>query len=973
MRGYQPLLRMGQARPGRMWRYKRETLRLTGIVCLLALLVAGLTSTAFGQKLEISPEMHTASAASAYALYGVGTLPVETVLRPLHIILSQSLAKKNALSALSIRQQDSRSNDFRHWISPEEFGQRFGADPEDIQTVTEWLRNSGMRSVQVSHGGNIVTFTATVKQLQAALHVQMDRYHMRGENHYANTTSPVLPAALRGIVSTIQGLDDFGLHVQSDRRRRASAATTNGTTGLQGLGPGDLAILYDVKPLYEEAGGGTQPTIAVVGAADASLDDFRQYKKVFGLPANDFQLARVPGSVKASTADAELETALDLEIAGGIAPLAKLLYVEDGDIFGGVAYVIDDRLADVLSLSYTVCELPGPEDFAYEVLAQQGMVEGITWVNASGDSGAAGCDGAGTTSANSGLAVNLPASLPEVTGVGGTRFADVTTKYWSKTPATDGTTALSYVPETAWNGIADNEPVTASGGGISKDFFKPGYQSSIDDSESSREVPDVAFDAAEATPSYLIVTGGRVESVGGTSAATPLFAGITALLNQFLSKEDTPNTSGLGNINPVLYRLAHVAPEVFHDITTGTNLVSCPDGSVDCIGNSLGYIAGVGYDRVTGLGSIDAEKLAHAWTSADLGQSAIVLDAAVPAVNGTIALTAHVQSGSYPPQGVVVFSWTNLSYSNIPADFARVTSGDDGIARTNVSGLPQGVNTVSAVFQGTSALLGAVSAPLNLEVGGSGKPHASIVLMDIQAAYPEGKYLPLAASVTGNLKIPTGSVDFFLGDSLLASAPLVDGIAAALADSLPTSGTSVLTARYNGDDSYSAVVSTGVPVSIVGATMPVTPPASPAPDFTLTVPSALTLAQGENANFPIAIVSLNGFASEVTLTCSGPVNGYGCSVPAKVVPSSSSNVQGRLQMVSVAFLPLGSFLFLGMWMRRQRYVLYALATVGLLLQAGCGLTVNKSAAVNSAVVYPVTITATSGNLHHSAILSVTVQ
>jgi hypothetical protein len=957
-----------------MWRYRPGILRRMSAARLLVCSLVGCSlpggaNIASGQQ-DNALAAHASTAAKTYADYDVGLLPAQTVLRPLHIALAQPLAKKNALIALSIAQQDSQSNDFHHWISPEEFGQRFGADPKDIRAVTDWLQNAGMKNVEVARGGNIVSFTATVQQLQAALQIRMHLYRVQGEGHYANTTAPVLPAPIRGIVSSVQGLNDFGLHLQRNRWRKASAEVTGRAGVSPGLGPGDLAILYDVKPLYEEAAGGAQPTIAVVGAADASLDDFRQYKNMFALPANDFHLVRVPGSVAASTEEAELETALDLEIAGGIAPLARLVYVEDGDVFGGAEYVIDHRLADVLSLSYTVCELPGPEDFAYEVLAQQGTVEGITWINASGDSGAAGCDGARSASAFAGLAVNLPASLPEVTGVGGTRFTDLTTAYWTGTAAADGTTALSYVPETGWNGSQDNQPVTASGGGVSKDFFKPGYQSSIQDSVVSREVPDVALDAADASPSYLIVTGGSVESVGGTSAATPLFAGITALLSQYVAKTENSSSTGLGNINPVLYRLAQVAPDVFHDVATGTNIVGCTPGSVDCIDNRLGYESGVGYDRVTGLGSVDAEKLAHAWTSADIASSSIELHATAPAVNGAITLTAEVQAGADPLQGVVVFSWTNLSYSSLPAEFARVTSNVDGIARTSLSSLPEGINTVSAVFQGTTAQLGAVSAPLHLRVAGSGKPLASIALIDVQPAYPEGKYLPLAAAVTGNLTLPTGSVDFFLGNKLLATAPVADGVATALAAILPPVGTSELTARYRGDTNYAAVVSTGAPVSILAAA---TAPNSPEPDFALTIPSTLTLPQGENGSFAIAIVPLNGFASAVTLTCSGTVSGYDCSVPTSVLPSTSVNVQGRFQKLSLAFLSLGPLTFIGLLTRRRRCVLYSMASVGILLQTSCGLTINKSASGDSAVVYPVTITATSGSIQHSAMLSVTVQ
>ncbi len=914
------------------------------------------------------------SAAKTYARYDVGVLPSTSPLLSMHLILAQPLAKKNALAALSIAQQDVHSDAYHQWISPEEFGERFGAEQGDIDKLQQWLQSSGMKDVLLSRGRTIISFTATVPAVEQAFQLQLHQFAVRGEVHYANISEPVVPADLRGMVGSIQGLNDFVPRPPRGSRPKDTTAFVSSAGGQQSLGPGDLAVLYDIKPIYAEASEGSQATIAVVGTAAASLDDFRAYKKIFGLPMNDYQLIRVPGNGVAGTAGSALETALDLEIAGGIAPHARLVYVEAYDPFDGAVYVIDHRIADVLNLSYTACESPSPEDFAYEVIAKQGMVEGITWINASGDSGAAGCDEPGAAAgAVSGLAVNLPASLPEVTGVGGTRFTNLSSADWASAAAAGGATALAYVPETAWNGLQDREPLTASGGGISKDFFKPAYQSSIADGVVAREVPDIAFDAAEASPAYLVVVGGLVTSVAGTSAATPLFAGITALLNQYLLVHGKLTSPGLGNINPILYRLAQVAPQAFHDITTGTNKVGCAAGSIDCDSGSLGYSAGVGYDNVTGLGSIDAYKLAQAWDSADFGTSTITLNAASPASDGSIALTAEVQSDASPAPGVVTFFWTNLSYSIVSSEFARVAVNTAGIARTSVTGLPNGSNVLTAVFEGTTALLGSVSSPVILQVKITGKPAASVILIDVQAAYPEGKYLPLAAFVSGTTRAPTGSVDFFVGDGMIGSAPVADGMATGLATTLPPVGTGVLTAHYSGDVDYAAAVSRPVTITIVGPAPPVTSTSPPVPDFAIAVPATLTVSPGQTGNFPITITPLNGFSAAVALSCSGPISGYGCSVPATVIPKTLIKVQGSLQSIALSILPLGSLLFFSGWARRQGRWLWILASIGLLLQTGCGVTINKNGTATAAGVYPVTITALSGGIEHTAVLTVTVE
>lgn len=956
-----------------MWRCGfTMIIRICG-ACLLCSSLAVSVPFAFSQRPHGIAALQQGSAAKVYARYDIGELPDTAALRPMHLMLAQTLAKKNALTALTIAQQDIHSDGYHRWISPEEFAQKFGAQQEDIEKLAAWLQSCGMKNIQLSRGHNMISFTATVPIVEQAFQVKMHRFQVRGEEHYANVSEPIFPESLNGTVSSIQGLNDFVPRVPRGRTFGTAPAYVSGVGGTQGLGPGDLAVLYDVKPMYVEAATGAQPSIGVVGSADASLDDFHAYKKLFGLPANDYQVVRVPGSAVATTAEAALETALDLQIAGGIAPQAKLIYIEAGDIFAAAAYAVDNRVADVLSLSYTICELPSPDDFAYESLAQQAVVEGMTWVNASGDSGAAGCDQAGAESAISGLAVNLPASLPEVTGVGGTRFTSLSSSYWSDAATTDGTTALSYVPETAWNGLQDKELLTASGGGISKEFFKPGYQSSVADGVAAREVPDIAFDAAETSPAYLVLMGGRVQAVAGTSAATPLFAGITATLNQYLLATGAIKTSGLGNINPTLYRLAQVAPQVFHDTTTGTNIVSCAAGSVDCTDGSLGYSAGVGYDNVTGLGSIDVARLAHAWSSADIRGSTTSLSAAAPAYDGSIALTAEVQAAASPSPGVVVFSWTNPSYSSVPAEFARVAVNADGVAGTSVTGLPNGSNAVSAVFQGTTALLGSVSTPVVLEVTVTDSPAAAIALVDVPTAFPQGIYMPLAAVVSGRFTMPTGVVDFFAGSGLIGSAPVAAGAATAVSAVLLPVGTNVLTAHYSGDSMYAAKVSDPVTITVVGTAPPATVASPPVPDFTITVPTTLTVSQGENGDFPITISPLNGFSAPVTLTCSGPISGYGCFVPATVTPKTLMKIQGSLQSIALSILPLGSMLFFGGWARRQRRWFVALVTLGILLQTGCGLTVNKTAAASAAAVYPVTITAVSGDIQHTAILSVTVE
>jgi len=209
-------------------------------------------------------------------------------------------------------------------------------------------------------------------------------------------------------------------------------------------------------------------------------------------------------------------------------------------VWTSLAFAIDQDLAPVISSSYGYCEpqissSPASTAAYFQSLAQEGNAKGITWVASSGDSGAADCDTTSKQMATQGLAVDLPASIPEVTGVGGTEFAEGNGNYWATTNNSNGSSALSYIPEIAWNDTAAIGKLLASGGGASIFFAKPAWQ--IDagvPNDNARHVPDISFAAAVAHDPYQIYTGGAPLYVGGTSAPAPVFAGMLALLNQYL-------------------------------------------------------------------------------------------------------------------------------------------------------------------------------------------------------------------------------------------------------------------------------------------------------------------------------------------------------------------------------------------------------------------------------------------------------
>ena len=431
---------------------------------------------------------------------------------------------------------------------------------------------------------------------------------MDGEAHFANATDVWIPASLDGIVTGIRGLDDF-----RPKPRRATTARLpefNASDGSHYLSPDDLAVIYDIQPLYAAGFDGTGQKLVIAGQTDVNLTDLRAFRTEFNLAPKDPQLVLVGKDPGTSQADL-IEAHLDLEWSGAVARNATIIYVYSQNVFESLQYAIDQNLAPVMSLSYGGCEQGSPTSF--RTMAQQANAQGITWFNASGDSGAAGCD-AGAVLASQGPAATFPADIPEVTAVGGTEFNEAGGTYWSTQNNANLKSALSYIPEKAWNDTQAGGSLAASGGGASTIYTKPWWQTGSGvPKDNARDVPDVSLTASATHGGYVMYSGGTLLSAGGTSAASPAFAGMVSILNHYLSAKGAISKPGLGNINPALYTLAQNTSGIFHDITAGNNIVPCAAGSKGCVNGSFGYTAGPGYDLATGLGSVDAYNLVTKW------------------------------------------------------------------------------------------------------------------------------------------------------------------------------------------------------------------------------------------------------------------------------------------------------------------------------------------------------------------------
>jgi uncharacterized protein (TIGR03437 family) len=568
------------------------------------------------------------------------------------LVVQPSPAQQAELDLLLAGQQNPSSSLYRQWLTPEEFGNRFGLSPADHSKVVAWLTSQGLAVNASGRGRNWIAFSGDAGQVSRALKTPIDRFQVNGKTHYANTAEPSVPEALADVIGGFIGLDDF--HLQPFVRR---VSPEYNSASSHYLAPADLATIYDIGPLYQAGIDGTGQSIAVVGASAVPITDIRSFRTRFSLPANDPKMI-LYGGADPGYNSAQLEGDLDLEWAGAVAPKATIYYIYGSSASTAIAAAVSLNVAPVISVSYGGCEIGWSPDY-WRTIAQQANAQGITILDSSGDSGAAGCDLQGDMPfAAAGRMVDFPAVLPEVTAVGGTQFAEGTGTYWASANSSNLGSALSYIPEAAWN-ESDSAGLGSSGGGASLLYAKPVWQNGpgVPD-DNARDVPDISLSAA-GHDAYLIIDSGSLGAVGGTSVSAPSMAGILALLNQYQVSKGFQQKPGLGNINPQLYRLAQSAPSAFHDITAGNNIVNCAQGSPDCLTGSFGYQAGPAYDMATGLGSVDANNLVTLWNSSTNAVTIwLYVNTAKATLNDTVGMTAvvAVATGSGTPTGTVDFS-----------------------------------------------------------------------------------------------------------------------------------------------------------------------------------------------------------------------------------------------------------------------------------------------------------------------------
>ena len=617
----------------------------------------------------------------------VGALSSST---PIDVTVALQPRDPAALASYATEVSTPGSSLDRHYLTVAEFRQRFGASNAEVRAVDAALAAQGLQPGAVAANGLSIPVPATAGAIGHAFSLSFQRVELHGgRTAFANTEAPRVETSIASAIEGVIGLNNLTqpqpltllARQQAGGRERPDTdqVITGGpqpcSTAVSDAADDDaypadqLASAYGFSSLYGAADEGAGQTVALFELEPDKTSDIAAYQSCYGTSTSVSDVTVDGGSGNGDHGYGSGEAALDIEDVIGLAPKANVLVYQGPNTSDGVydtySAIITADKANVLSTSWGECEadLGASSASAENTLFQEAATEGMSVYSAAGDYGSEDCGGTS-------LGGDDPASQPYVTGVGGTTLS-----------------ALGPPPtQTVWNDSSATHECAdgpcGGGGGISSLWAMPSYQSTAPsslnvinaDSSGSpcgaasggycREVPDVSADADPYT-GYLIYYEGAWHGIGGTSAAAPLWAAFTALVNASSGCDG----KAIGFANPALYDAAASAyASDFDDITSGEN---------DIFGTNSGlYPAGTRYDMASGLGTPIASTLPATLCGAGGGGNTVTLTN--PGAQTTVAGTAASLSIEASDSG-----HSTLTYS--------------------ATGLPTGlsINSSSGVISGT--------------------------------------------------------------------------------------------------------------------------------------------------------------------------------------------------------------------------------------------------------------------------------
>ena len=625
----------------------RLALRIAGATLIFAPVLIGLPSivktVAAGHVIH-SLEGSRAGVRSAQTIRPLGDVPALAASssyigpKPATDVLTMALSfqppQPEAIARTIADLYDPASANFHHWLTPREFGQRFGRSQSEIDDAAGWLKSQGLEVSQIWPSDLSITFQGTVDAVQRAFGVSISRYSDPGSGRvfYSNDQIPSLPSRIKGIATDLFGLNNAYLHhhgtlkndgapsADSIKELDKASARMKGkpkTAVVRGnffMSPTDFQQAYDIAPAAAAGIRGQGQRAGIVIDSEVLPSDTTMYRQQFKLPAANFKNILVPGLGGSSSGPEDLETALDYSMISAMAPDAEIDVVivpelTNLDVTIAEQYIVNTLMIPVVNESFGGCEdvffSPGEE-----VVFQQAAAEGIAFFASSGDN-AAECPGNILEPK-----VSCPACYPFVTSVGGTSYNAIATDAKGNLTAIQDEKIWNDSPGAEEDCLFNFSGGSGGGGGISTLVPMPDYQVNAMGFRGGvpavtgfqgRMVPDVSMLAFD--PDTLVFQNGNAVLVGGTSMSSPLWVGMMTLINQMKG-------SPQGFPNAELYRLGALqvqnsGPMVFTDITEGDNSIAPIQ---PCLPNGVpGFAAAFGYDAASGWGPPDFNVFAKSF------------------------------------------------------------------------------------------------------------------------------------------------------------------------------------------------------------------------------------------------------------------------------------------------------------------------------------------------------------------------
>lgn len=814
----------------------------------------------------------------------------------------QELALQQFLDELQIE----GSPNFHHWLSAQEFGERFGLAKSDLDAVIGWLESHGFQVNVVYPSGTLIDFSGTAAQVRKAFLTEIHHLDVKGEKHVGNVSDPQIPAALTPVVAGVVSLHDFRPHAMHHLRKVNKEFTFPGVFGDTNYAvvPADLAQIYNLNVLFGAGISGQGQTIALIEDTDVfSASDWNTFRQIFGLssyssgsftqvhppapPARPGNNCGAPGIIAPNDAEA----ILDAEWASASAPSAAIEMAACADTsttFGGLIAIQNLINANapppsIMSISYGQCESfnGAAANAAYNSAYQQAAAEGVSVFVAAGDSGAAGCDNS-ATEATHGIGVNAFASTPNNVAVGGTDFSDTysgaNANYWNSSNTSAFGSAISYIPEIPWNDSCAGELVSTYLG------FSPTYGS-------TSLCNDPLFGSFLA--STVAGGGGPSQCASGTASTTGVVGGSCA----GWAKPSWQNVLG----NPA------------------DGVRDTPDVSLFAAdGLWSHYYVFCWSDTAHGGAACGAD--ASAWSGAGgtsfsspimAGIQALINQKAGGPQGNPAPVYYQLAAGEYGSSGS---SSCNSDNGNAVAGnciFYDVTSGDIDVDCAGPNcyfadgsvGVLSTSNSAFAPAYGThvgwdfATGIGTVNAANLVNNWPSSAPQPGFTL----SASPSG--LTILQGASGSTTITINPVNGFNGNVNLTASGLPSGVSAFFGTN-PATTTSLLTLSASG------IAATGTfTITVTGSSgtlnskATVTLTVNPAGDYTLSAsPSSLSVAQGGKGTSAISVNPLSGFNGRVSFSASGLPSG----VTASFNPSSTTSAS-TLTLTASSTATLGTF------------------------------------------------------------------